>query len=90
MGPVGPEAFAAAERDVPILLSVGYAACHRCHAIARESFEDDAYEAIVRTHHVLGDGYTTILHPGEETSASSRIPTSLSGAVPEVPFRVAR
>jgi uncharacterized protein YyaL (SSP411 family) len=41
--PWGPEAFAAArERDVPILLSVGYSACHWCHVMAHESFEDDA------------------------------------------------
>jgi hypothetical protein len=39
----GDEAFAAArERDVPILLSVGYAACHWCHVMAHESFEDPA------------------------------------------------
>jgi uncharacterized protein len=37
-----PRALAeAAERDVPILLSVGYAACHWCHVMAHESFEDD-------------------------------------------------
>ncbi|NYG05863.1 hypothetical protein BJ986_000350 [Phycicoccus badiiscoriae] len=37
-----PEAFAEArERDVPVLLSVGYAACHWCHVMAHESFEDD-------------------------------------------------
>ncbi|MDV3124199.1 thioredoxin domain-containing protein [Mycobacterium sp. 21AC1] len=36
-----PEALAeAAERDVPILLSIGYAACHWCHVMAHESFED--------------------------------------------------
>ncbi|OBF63744.1 hypothetical protein A5753_11340 [Mycobacterium sp. 852002-51971_SCH5477799-a] len=36
-----PEALAvAAERDVPILLSVGYAACHWCHVMAHESFDD--------------------------------------------------
>jgi len=39
----GDEAFAAArERDVPILLSIGYAACHWCHVMAHESFEDRA------------------------------------------------
>ena len=39
--PWGPEAFdAARERDVPILLSVGYSACHWCHVMAHESFED--------------------------------------------------
>ncbi len=37
----GAEAFAEArERDVPVLLSVGYSACHWCHVMAHESFED--------------------------------------------------
>jgi len=40
--PWGPEALAAAaERNVPILLSVGYSACHWCHVMAHECFEDD-------------------------------------------------
>ena len=44
----GPEAFAAAKlRDVPILLSVGYSACHWCHVMAHESFEDAATAAIM-------------------------------------------
>ena len=39
----GPEALAEAKRsNKPILLSVGYAACHWCHVMAHESFEDDA------------------------------------------------
>jgi uncharacterized protein len=39
----GPEALAEAKRGhKPILLSVGYAACHWCHVMAHESFEDDA------------------------------------------------
>ncbi len=38
-----PDALAeAAERDVPVLLSIGYAACHWCHVMAHESFEDAA------------------------------------------------
>ncbi|WP_448621111.1 thioredoxin domain-containing protein [Geodermatophilus sp. URMC 65] len=42
----GEEAFAEARRrDVPILLSVGYAACHWCHVMAHESFEDEATAA---------------------------------------------
>ena len=42
----GPEALAeAARRDVPILLSIGYAACHWCHVMAHESFEDDTVAA---------------------------------------------
>src|SRR5947209_7346696 len=35
----------AARRDVPVLLSVGYAACHWCHVMAHESFEDTAIAA---------------------------------------------
>ena len=39
--PWGEAAFAeAAERDVPVLLSIGYASCHWCHVMAHESFED--------------------------------------------------
>src|SRR5690242_13627231 len=46
--PWSEEAFAEARRrDVPVLLSVGYAACHWCHVMAHESFEDDATAAIV-------------------------------------------
>ncbi|HWZ87684.1 MAG TPA: aldo/keto reductase, partial [Polyangiaceae bacterium] len=41
--PWGPEALERATReDKPILLSVGYAACHWCHVMERESFEDEA------------------------------------------------
>ena len=40
------EAFAEARRrDVPVLISVGYAACHWCHVMAHESFEDEAVGA---------------------------------------------
>jgi uncharacterized protein YyaL (SSP411 family) len=46
--PWGEEAFAEARRrDVPVLLSVGYAACHWCHVMAHESFEDPETAAIV-------------------------------------------
>ncbi|MDQ0078829.1 thioredoxin domain-containing protein [Arthrobacter oryzae] len=39
--PFGDEAFGfAAARDVPVFLSIGYAACHWCHVMAHESFED--------------------------------------------------
>jgi uncharacterized protein YyaL (SSP411 family) len=42
----GPDAFAAARlRDRPILLSIGYSACHWCHVMAHESFEDAAVAA---------------------------------------------
>jgi uncharacterized protein len=46
--PWGDEAFAEARRrDVPLLISVGYAACHWCHVMAHESFEDPAVAAVV-------------------------------------------
>jgi uncharacterized protein len=46
--PWGPEALAEAKRaGKPILLSVGYAACHWCHVMAHESFEDAATAAVM-------------------------------------------
>ncbi len=57
----GPEAFAAArERGVPILLSVGYAACHWCHVMAHESFEDEA------TAELMNAGFVNIKVDREE------------------------
>ena len=44
----GPEALATAQREnKPILLSVGYAACHWCHVMAHELFEDEATAAVM-------------------------------------------
>jgi len=44
----GPEALAEARaRDKPILLSVGYSACHWCHVMAHESFEDENIAALM-------------------------------------------
>ncbi|HEX6393184.1 MAG TPA: thioredoxin domain-containing protein [Acidimicrobiales bacterium] len=44
--PWGDDAFSAArQRDVPILLSVGYSACHWCHVMAHESFENESVAA---------------------------------------------
>jgi uncharacterized protein YyaL (SSP411 family) len=46
--PWGEEAFAeAAERDVPVLVSIGYSSCHWCHVMERESFEDEATAAVM-------------------------------------------
>jgi len=46
--PWGEEAFAKARaEDKPILLSVGYAACHWCHVMEHESFEDDETAALM-------------------------------------------
>ncbi|WP_329085991.1 thioredoxin domain-containing protein [Streptosporangium sp. NBC_01469] len=49
----GEEAFAeAARRNVPLLISVGYSACHWCHVMAHESFEDRATAALMNEHFV--------------------------------------
>jgi uncharacterized protein len=51
--PWGPEALERArEEDRPILLSVGYSACHWCHVMERESFEDAAIAAYMNEHFV--------------------------------------
>jgi hypothetical protein len=39
-------------QDKPILLSIGYAACHWCHVMAHESFEDEAIAALMNEHFV--------------------------------------
>jgi uncharacterized protein YyaL (SSP411 family) len=46
--PWSPEAFdEARRRDVPVLLSIGYSACHWCHVMERESFEDPTTAALM-------------------------------------------
>ncbi len=51
--PWGEEAFEAARRrDVPVLLSIGYSACHWCHVMAHESFEDPDVADVVNEHFV--------------------------------------
>ena len=51
--PWGDEALAAARRqDKPILLSIGYAACHWCHVMAHESFEDPETAATMNEHFI--------------------------------------
>ncbi len=51
--PWGPEALGRArEEDRPILLSVGYSACHWCHVMERESFEDSGIAAYMNEHFV--------------------------------------
>ncbi len=51
--PWGPEALdRAREEDLPILLSVGYSACHWCHVMERESFEDPETAAYMNEHFV--------------------------------------
>jgi uncharacterized protein YyaL (SSP411 family) len=51
--PWGPDALARARlTDRPIFLSIGYAACHWCHVMERESFEDEATAAYLNDHFV--------------------------------------
>ncbi len=51
--PWGPEALARAkELGRPIFLSVGYSACHWCHVMEHESFEDEATAAVMNEHFV--------------------------------------
>ncbi|MBO6576230.1 MAG: thioredoxin domain-containing protein [Rhodothermales bacterium] len=72
--PWGDEAFEEARRrDVPIFLSIGYATCHWCHVMERESFEDDEVAALMNRHVVsikvdreerpdIDDVYMTVCH----------------------------
>jgi uncharacterized protein YyaL (SSP411 family) len=56
-----PEAFEEAKRrEVPVVLSVGYAACHWCHVMAHESFEDGA------TARQMNEGFVSIKVDREE------------------------
>jgi uncharacterized protein len=51
--PWGPEAFEAARRESkPVLLSIGYSACHWCHVMERESFEDAETARLMNEHFV--------------------------------------
>jgi len=51
--PWGEEAFARANKeDKPVFLSIGYATCHWCHVMERESFEDPEVAALLNNHFV--------------------------------------
>ena len=51
--PWDEQAIAAARAaDLPILLSIGYSACHWCHVMAHESFEDEATAGVMNAHFV--------------------------------------
>jgi uncharacterized protein YyaL (SSP411 family) len=59
--PWGEEAFAEARRrDVPLFVSIGYATCHWCHVMARESFENEALAGR------LNDGFVPVKVDREE------------------------
>ncbi|GLI28234.1 thioredoxin domain-containing protein [Agromyces rhizosphaerae] len=59
--PWGEDAFAEARRrDVPVLVSIGYATCHWCHVMARESFSDPLIAAQLR------DGFVAVKVDREE------------------------
>jgi len=64
----GPEAFAAARSSGrPVHLSVGYSACHWCHVMAEESFEDEA------TAQLLNENFINIKVDREERPDVDRI-----------------
>lgn len=42
----------AKEKDIPVLVSIGYSACHWCHVMERESFENEATAAVMNEHFV--------------------------------------
>jgi uncharacterized protein len=66
--PWGEEALALARReDKPILLSIGYSACHWCHVMAHESFEDPAVAAL------MNDNFVNIKVDREERPDLDRI-----------------
>src|SRR6266576_6567761 len=49
----GPEAFEKArQEDKPVLLSIGYSACHWCHVMAHESFEDEQIAGLMNENFV--------------------------------------
>lgn len=51
--PWGEAAFTRARREnKPMLLSIGYSACHWCHVIARESFEDEEVAAAINQDYI--------------------------------------
>ena len=51
--PWGPEALSRARAEqMPILVSIGYAACHWCHVMERESFENETVAAVMNKHFV--------------------------------------
>ena len=51
--PWGTEAFERARKEnKPVLVSIGYAACHWCHVMERESFENEATAAIMNEHFI--------------------------------------
>ena len=55
--PWGEEALPRArEQQKPLLVSIGYSACHWCHVMERESFEDPAVAALMNEHFVLRQG----------------------------------
>ena len=64
----GDEPFALArEADLPVLLSVGYSACHWCHVMAHESFEDEPTAAL------MNDGFINIKVDREERPDIDRV-----------------
>src|SRR5690625_5392125 len=84
--PWGAEAFAKAEElSRPILLSIGYSACHWCHVMARESFSDP------ETAELMNSGFINIKVDREErpdvdaNNMAAQLSLSGSGGWPHTP-----
>ena len=70
--PWGEEAFAKARSEgKPLLVSIGYSACHWCHVMERESFENPAIAELITTPMVAG---TTILKEFRKKVAKLLLP----------------
>jgi len=71
-----PAAFAeAAARDVPVFLSVGYSACHWCHVMAHQSFED------AEVARILNEGYVSVKVDREERPDVDAVYTAATQAL---------
>ena len=74
----GPEAFeTAARHDKPVLLSVGYAACHWCHVMAHESFENADIAALMNELFVQRQG-----RPGGASGRRRHLPADVAASGP--------
>ncbi len=93
--PWGKEAFErAAREDKPIFLSIGYSACHWCHVLAHESFEDEEIAELLNKHFIsikvdkeerpdIDSVYMTVC---QAFTGSGGWPTSIFMTADEKPF----
>lgn len=83
--PWGEEAFSrAAAEDKPIFLSIGYATCHWCHVMERESFEDEAAAK------VLNDVLSRLTGDPQWENRARKLAASVAGTVGRQPTAFTR